>query len=360
MGGAVLTYYACSVKGKYQRQLLKRRIVYKLVVGALGKGAVYRKHGVHTPCRKPCAKGKGVLLRYAYVKKSILVLLCKGRKSRPVTHCGGNGAKPLIGPASAHHDITENRGKAAACFKYAALGYTVVFFRRLLSRSVTLALYGANVYYTALLAANSVTQNTLQTGYIVAVHGAVVVYPQILKHIVTPHKALYKVFNAPCRYRKGSADKRDGGKKPFKTVLKAKVSGAGAKPAYIAVYTAHVVGYRHFVIVKYNYNPQVLFGNVVKSLVYHTARKGAVTCNGNGKVLFACQCVCCCKAHCRRNRGACVACAKAVVLAFSPLGEPGKTAVGAYAFYFLVSARKHLVNVSLMADVPYYPVLRRG
>src|SRR5689334_23234075 len=116
---------------------------------------------------------------------------------------------------------------------------------------------------------------------------------------------------------------------------------------------------RHVVVVEDNDEPRIHRPGIVHRLIGHARAYRAIADDGDDVALLALEVACDRHAEPGRDRGRAVRRAERVVFAFRPLGEPRQPAALADRADAVAPAGKNLVRVSLMADIPDQPVMRR-
>ena len=138
-----------SVHKHRYRQLLKRNVVYEIVIASLQKRRIYGKIRSHAVRRKPGGEGQRVLLGNPHVKEPLRDRAAEALKPGPRRHCRGNCADAAVG--------FRHPGEGIAGFKREISlpllsdgADAVIFSGVLLGGSVTLALHGLYVNNRAL------------------------------------------------------------------------------------------------------------------------------------------------------------------------------------------------------------------
>ena len=116
---------------------------------------------------------------------------------------------------------------------------------------------------------------------------------------------------------------------------------------------------RHLIIVQHNQQVFVHMRSVVNSLKSHARSHGAIAHNRHGFTFIAKLRRRHSHAECRANRGAGMAHAKGIKVAFRALGESRKAVFVTHGQHLLSSTGENFVRVGLMAHVPDQTIVWR-
>ena len=362
MGLAVAADDAGAVDRQHQMVLTERRVVNKLVIGALQKGGIDRENRTVALGSQSAAKGDGVLLGDADVKKAVFVLLGKLRQAGAACHGGSDGADLVV----LFRQLTEHLaefGRKALVAGHRLTGINVELSDPVelaglvLRRTVALAFFGDDMHQRRRGALFCRFERVLDLFHIVTVDGSQIGEAEAVKQRVFIDDIFDLRFAAPQDRFHQSAEQRDLGEHALGVFLDAYVPRLDAHRGEIARNGTDVFGDGHFVVVENDNKIPVEASGIVERLKRQSAGERAVTDDRDGVAVVTLHRLGVGDAERRRNGGAAVTGVEVVIGAFFLFGEAGHAALGTQRIKAVKSAGEQLVGVALVADVPNHTVL---
>ena len=309
-----------------------------------------------------------MLFRNAHVKEPVRVIFPKYVQAGAFRHGGGNGHHFPVLLSQFHQGIAEHfgiGGRSLGIGEFLPGGNVegagaMESVGPLFRRFVPFPLGGEHMDEHRLIQLLGLFKGFHQGSQVVAVHRSQVFKAEVFEEHPGHKEVLEAVLETAHRPGHTAAD----GRQPFQEVFHFRFHPGigGIRPEFrkIGRQGPHVFGNGHFVVIEDHDQLLVEIPGVVQPFHGFPAGKGSVPDDGNHIVVVPGQVPGTGDSQSRRNGGAGVAGAEAVIFAFRPFGEAAEAAVLPESGEFVQPAGQQFVDIGLMAHIPDDLVPRHG
>ena len=331
-------------------------VLHDLVIGALQKGGINRRHRHHSLLGKTACHGNRVFLRNTHVEEAFGVFPHEFEKPRASRHGGRNRADPVVLPGKLHHGLPEGIGIGFDFFRQLFPGFrvkrsdSVKFCRVFLGKPVAAALFRDHMHHHRLAQPLRCGKQGDQPRQVVAVHRPQIGKAHIFKQGRGQQKPFQSVFQPPGHPVRRSANGSLLHDFPV-PALGLQIMPAGAQPGQVPGHTAHVPADGHFIVVEDNHHRLAAHRSVVQPLIGHAAGAGAVPDQGDHIIVLMQK-----RSRPRHtqgdgNRAGSMSRHEGVRIALRRLGKTGQAAVLPQMRKIRLASGQQLMHIRLMPHI---------
>ncbi len=363
MRRAVVAAKPRAVHAKRDVQVLKRDVVNDHVVSALHEGRVNREERLQSLGRQAAGEKRRVFLGDPDIEVARRMLRLEKAESRPARHRGCDGDDVLVGIGELGERLAHQLGigRRRRRRRFAAFDFVfsqAVEFVRLRDRGlVTFAFLGQNVEQHRLVLGLQEFEGLDQERNVVAIDRPVIAHSQLLENYARHEQILHALLDLVRELDRALAG--DCLDETARLVMEARVSRVGDDVVQITGDRAHVFGDRPFVVVQHDDETARLRFRVVQRFVTDPAGEGRIARHHHHVFIPAAQIAADRHPEPGGQSRAGMSGAITIMFAFAPQEKAVQPLVLSHGADAVQPAGKHLVHVTLVADVENELVLRR-